>query len=90
MRWRDSELHLELNDNLWTFCVMVHVNSHQHHCLADALVASKARLSEMHALEGLYCEARDELSRLDKENLELKDMWQQGVSELGQSGCVNA
>ncbi|KAF5840393.1 hypothetical protein DUNSADRAFT_16941 [Dunaliella salina] len=53
--------------------------------LMAALVASKARLSEMHALEGLYCEARDELERLDKENLELRDMWQSGVAELGRS-----
>lgn len=53
--------------------------------LMAALVASKARLSELHALEGLYCEARDELERLDKENLELRDMWQNGVAELGRS-----
>jgi len=58
------------------------------HFVAAALLASKTRLSEMYALEGLYCEARDELGRLDKENLELKSMWQQGVEELGRSRCA--
>lgn len=57
---------------------------------AGALLASKTRLSEMHVLEGLYNEARDELARLDKENLELKDMWSNGVQQLGRSRRVRA
>ncbi len=41
---------------------------------AGELVAVKGRLAGMASLETLYGAARDELDRLDKENLELKDM----------------
>ncbi|EFJ41076.1 hypothetical protein VOLCADRAFT_119797 [Volvox carteri f. nagariensis] len=46
----------------------------EHSNLLDEMVAAKGRLADLSALETLYGAARDELQRLDKENLELKDI----------------
>lgn len=56
-------------------------------------MANKGRLAGLSAMEGLYSAARDELGRLDKENLELKDMVAAagagaGAMQLGRSRCV--
>ncbi len=63
-------------------------------CPSGELVATKGRLADLSALETLYGSARDELDRLDKENLELKDMVATGTVTLGRSrwggACVLA
>ncbi|PNH10823.1 hypothetical protein TSOC_002338 [Tetrabaena socialis] len=56
-----------------------------HSGLLGELVATKGRLADLSALETLYGAARDELERLDKENLELKDMVTSGTAQLGRS-----
>ncbi len=53
-------------------------------------MAAKGRLADMSALETLYGAARDELQRLDKENLELKDMVAAGGVQLGRSRILEA
>ncbi|KAG2438324.1 hypothetical protein HYH02_011021 [Chlamydomonas schloesseri] len=62
----------------------------EHSGLLSELVATKGRLADMSALETLYGAARDELQRLDKENLELKDMVAGGSAVLGRSRILEA
>lgn len=53
-------------------------------------MATKDRLADVSALEALYGAARDELLRLDKENLELKDIVSSGGVQLGRSRILEA
>eukprot|EP00198_Chlamydomonas_reinhardtii_P008254 XP_001697591.1 predicted protein [Chlamydomonas reinhardtii] len=62
----------------------------EHSGLLSELVATKGRLADMSALETLYGAARDELGRLDKENLELKDMVAGSSAVLGRSRILEA
>ncbi|GLI70099.1 hypothetical protein VaNZ11_014878 [Volvox africanus] len=62
----------------------------EHNRLLGELVVTKGRLADMSALETLYGAARDELQRLDKENLELKDMVAAGAVQLGRSRILEA
>ncbi|KAG2488478.1 hypothetical protein HYH03_012983 [Edaphochlamys debaryana] len=61
-----------------------------HGGLLSELVQTKGRLADLSALETLYGAARDELQRLDKENLELKDMVARGSTTLGRSRILDA